>query len=86
MTQLTFHYSTAQSNIERLNETVRATSQTAAIWHLMSDGHKRTSIEVSDTLKLNLNSTRRALTDLMKKFNLVTKLDEGKDKGLCLHC
>ncbi len=79
-TTLQFHHSTAQTNIERLNETVRATSQTAAIWALMSDGNKRTSVMVSDTLKLNLNSTRRALTDLMKKFNLVIKLDEGKEE------
>lgn len=80
MTQinLQFHHSTSQSNEERLNESVRANSQTAAIWHLMSDGYKRTSVMVSDSLGLNLNSSRRALTDLMKKFNLVKKLEDGK--------
>jgi len=77
-TTLQFHHSTAQTNEERLRETVKATSQTAQIWALMSDGHKRTSVQVSDALKLNLNSTRRALTDLMNKFNLVQKLEEGK--------
>lgn len=80
MTQinLDFHHSTAQSNEERLNEAVRANSQTAAIWALMSDGYKRTPVQVLDGLGLNLNSSRRALTDLMKKFNLVKKLEEGR--------
>lgn len=77
-TTLQFHHSTAQTNEERLNEAVRANSQTAAIWALMSDGNKRTSVEVSDALGLNLNSSRRALTDLMKKFNLIKKLEEGR--------
>lgn len=75
---LDFYNSTAQTNEQRLIESVKANAQTMKIWELMKDGNKRTSVQVSDTLGLNLNSTRRALTDLMKKFNLVTKLDDGR--------
>jgi DNA-binding CsgD family transcriptional regulator len=77
-TSIDFHYPTSVDPEQRFNEMVRATSQSKAIWELMKDGKRRTSIEVADALKFNLNSTRRAMTDLYKKYGLITKLDEMK--------
>lgn len=73
-----FHHSTSKDPLELFKETVSATAQTWKIWQLMKDGRKRTSIEVAAALDLNLNSARRALTDLTKKFKLLRKLEETK--------
>ena len=81
-TQLDFYYSTSTTLEERLKEKVKAGSQTIDVWELMKDGKKRTTIMIRSELqtkhgkKYNLNSVRRATTDLMKKFELITKLEE----------
>lgn len=76
-TELQF-YSSQETGEALLNQSVKATSQTVKVWELMKDGKKRTSVEVSDELGMNLNSARRCLTDLMKKFGLIYKLEEMK--------
>jgi len=94
MEQLDYYYSTSENRETRLIESVtgtqtfdifklmqdgkKRTSQTFNIFKLMQDGKKRTSIEVSNELGMNLNSSRRALSDLKDKFDLVSKLDELK--------
>ena len=77
MEQLDYYYSTSENRETRLIESVTGT-QTFDIFKLMQDGKKRTSIEVSNELGMNLNSSRRALSDLKDKFDLVSKLDELK--------
>lgn len=78
MNQLDFFNSTATDNLTRFKEKVKATSQANAILMLMQDGRKRTSVMVADELQINLNSARRALTQLDKNWGLVNKLAEMK--------
>lgn len=78
MEKLDYYYSTSQNREARLIESVKAGTQTFKIFKLMQDGKKRTSIEVANELGMNLNSSRRALSDLKDKFDLLSKLDELK--------
>ncbi len=78
MEKLHYYYSTSQNREAKLIESVKAGTQTFKIFKLMQDGKKRTSIEVANELGINLNSSRRALSDLKDKFDLLSKLDELK--------
>ena len=74
-TEIDFYFSTSETAEQRFREQVRATSQTVAVYELMKDGVPRTSMEVHRRLGMNLNSARRALTDLYRKFELLVKTD-----------
>lgn len=74
-TEIDFYFSTSDTAEQRFREKVRATSQAIAVYDLMKDGVPRTSMEVHRRLGMNLNSARRALTDLCRKFELLVKTD-----------
>lgn len=73
-----FYHSTSKSPKKRVLEGVKAQSQISLVQALMSDGQARTSLDVQRSLRINLNSARRALTDLYRKFGLIEKLEDGK--------
>lgn len=74
-TEIDFYSTTSDTAEQRFREKVRATSQTNNVYELMRDGIPRTSMEVSRRLNMNLNSARRSLTDLCRKFELLVKTD-----------
>ena len=67
------------SGIELVKANARAGSQIELIADLMSDGVKRTSVQVHDLTGINLNSVRRSLTQLTQSpYYYLKKLDEMK--------
>jgi len=78
--QLDFFNSTAQSKEERFNEKVQATSQAfliKAFFKVRPIG-RYTTVDVARSLKLNLNSTRRAMNQLETKWHILEKLEGGQ--------
>ncbi len=76
MHQLNLFKPTSQG-LELVKANARAGSQIERIAELMSDGVKRTSVQVQDATGININSVRRSLTQLTQKpYFYLVKLDE----------
>lgn len=73
---LDFVNSTSQTKEDRFKERVKAASQAKRIYDLLQDGRKRTSVMVADELDINLNSTRRALTQLERYHGVIKRTNE----------
>lgn len=80
MNQLGLFHTTTQSPEKRLEENVKAGSQTMMVYGFFKQRKEKrfTALEIADKLNLHPNSARRCCTVLFKDYGLLTKLDQMK--------
>ncbi len=72
-----WHKTTSKSKQERVKELKKGKTQKELVKALFLDGVARTSFEAKRVLKMNLNSARRAISNL-ERDGYLKKLETGK--------